>query len=109
MSKPSILDMYIIIWEYHVQPGRQTEFERAYSSTGTWAELFKRDTAYLGTELLRSEERPEIYITIDKWDSQAAYERFLQTWRREYDALNEQCNTLANHEHRIGSFRQILS
>lgn len=101
--------MYLIIWEYHVQPEKQAEFERAYAPQGTWAEFFKRDAAYLETELLRSEERLEIYITIDKWDSQSAYERFLQTWRREYDALDEQCNSLTKHEQRIGNFRQILS
>jgi heme-degrading monooxygenase HmoA len=58
--------MYIIIWEYQVKPDKQAEFEKIYAANGTWAELFKKGTGYLGTELIRSTELPEQYVTIDR-------------------------------------------
>lgn len=101
--------MFIIIWEYRVKPEKQAEFEKFYSSGGAWADLFKRGEGYLGTELLRSDEAATTYITIDKWVSKQAHEEFLQTWKTEYNQLDEHCTGLTQHEQRIGNFRQLLS
>lgn len=101
--------MYIILWEYHVKSEQQAEFERVYASDGAWAKLFKNGAGYLGTELLRSAQQAETYVTIDKWTSQAAYESFLQTWNLEYKHLDEQCNGLTQHEQRLGNYSQVLA
>ena len=100
--------MYIIIWEYHVKAEHGSEFEKVYASNGTWAELFINGKGYLGTELLQSDNSPDIYTTIDRWDFKESYERFLSQWQAEYIKMDEKCEWLTDHEKRIGGFRQIL-
>lgn len=99
--------MYVVVWEYQIKPGKRSEFEKAYSSNGAWAELFKRGSGYLGTELLRSEVRLDTYITIDRWDSKESYESFLSKWKQDYERLDEQCEGLTESEKRIGRFTKV--
>ena len=68
--------MYVIIWEYQVKADSVVEFERIYASNGVWAELFRKEDGYLGTELLRDSTHPRRYITIDRWTSSGDYESF---------------------------------
>jgi len=96
--------MYIIIWEYQVKPEKQAEFEKIYAANGAWAELFKKGTGYLGTELLRSTELPEQYVTIDRWASAEDYEAFLSQWNDEYKKLDLMCEGLTKHESCLGRF-----
>ena len=61
--------MFIIIWEYQVKTGELEKFTEIYSSNGEWAELFKKGTGYLGTELLHDEKHRQRHLTIDRWAS----------------------------------------
>jgi heme-degrading monooxygenase HmoA len=97
--------MYIVIWEYHVQPEKQTEFEKMYSSTSAWAELFQKSAGYLGTELSLDETNPRRYLTIDRWESPEEYETFQTRWKIEYSALDAQCAGLTESESCIGKFQ----
>jgi len=72
--------MYVIIWEYQVKEDCVAEFEKIYGEKGAWAELFKMDSGYLGTELLRGSSHH--YLTIDKWNSKKDYESFLSNWKK---------------------------
>lgn len=96
--------MYIILWEYYVKPDKQTRFEDMYSSNGAWAELFKKGNGYLSTELIRSAEVSERYLTIDRWASLDAYETFLSHWMDEYKTLDLHCEGLTYHESYLGRF-----
>jgi quinol monooxygenase YgiN len=96
--------LYIIFWEYQVRSEKQSEFEKIYSSDGAWAELFNRDTSYLGTELLRDEARPWRFLTIDRWTSKEEYEAFLSRWKKEYETLDAQCEGLTENESLIGKW-----
>ena len=42
----------MIVWRFEVAADRRAEFERAYGSTGDWAQLFARSPDYLGTSIL---------------------------------------------------------
>jgi len=42
---------HVIVWEFHVRAGRETEFEAVYGATGDWARLFARSPDFIGTEL----------------------------------------------------------
>lgn len=56
---------FAVIWEFHVRADRVREFEEIYCGTGKWVELFRRDEAYKGTELLRDKRNRLRYLTVD--------------------------------------------
>lgn len=95
--------MYTIIWKFEVKPGSEQKFEEMYASTGAWVQLFRRaGKAYLGTELLKDVERPGMYVTVDRWESHEAYEKFLKRSVNEYKRLDDQCEALTTSESKIG-------
>ena len=96
--------MVVIIWEYRVKPERVPEFEAIYGEHGVWAELFQKGGSYLGTELLRSPNDPHHYMTIDRWRSDADYELFLSTWKKEYRNLDTQSEDLTAQEISLGKW-----
>ena len=96
-------DMYIIIWEFHARLGSESAFERAYGPDGEWARLFARGEGFLGTELIRDESAANRYLTIDRWESPAAFEDFQAKWAEEYHALDRRCEGLTEEESLIVS------
>lgn len=96
--------MYCIIWEFDVKEGYRVEFEKVYGSNGEWSQLFKLGDGYLGTYLLRDENNPRRYVTIDRWVSSTAYEKFKQKWGKEYQELDARCEGLTESEKSIGVF-----
>jgi len=101
--------MYIIIWEYHIEPESRAEFVKTYSPHGDWAELFKKGGGYAGTELLQDESNPQRYLTIDRWESMEEYETFLSQWEEEYKALDAQCEGLTESESLLGKWETFSS
>ena len=99
--------MYLILWEYQVSPNKQSEFGMIYSPTGTWAELFKRGTGYVGSELLRDESRPNRYFIIDRWLTKKDYETFMLHHEDEYKALSEEYKDLVETESLVGKWITI--
>ena len=93
-----------ILWEFHVKGDRAAEFERIYASNGKWAELFKRGQGFIGTRLFKSPEVPNLFLTIDQWESMKDYKAFLTQWKEEYEALDKQCEGLTEHESCLGTF-----
>jgi heme-degrading monooxygenase HmoA len=83
--------MFIVIWEYRVKEAYLDDFVRFYASDGDWATLFKKGRGYLGTELLRDEQNPGRYLTLDRWTSGQEYEAFLSVFAKEYKAIDTRC------------------
>jgi heme-degrading monooxygenase HmoA len=100
--------MYVIIWEYQVKEEQLVAFEKIYASHGAWAELFRKEVGYLGTELLRDSNQPQRYITIDRWTSPEDYESFRSKWESEYARLDAQCEGLTEQETLLGKWESIL-
>ncbi len=96
--------MYTIVWAYRVSPDKQIEFEKTYSATGDWGELFKKGKGYLGTKLMRSDILLENYATVDTWETREDYEAFLTQWKDEYEKLDTRCEGLTEYESCIGKF-----
>ncbi|HET7745687.1 MAG TPA: antibiotic biosynthesis monooxygenase family protein [Vicinamibacteria bacterium] len=94
----------VLVWEFDVEPGREAEFVRAYRPEGDWAVLFRQADGFRGTELLRDEKDPTRYVTIDRWESLAAWEDFRRRFKAEYEALDARCEALTSRESRIGTF-----
>lgn len=96
--------MYLILWEYYVKAEKLPDFEEIYSPTGTWVELFQKGEGYLGTELLHDETSPRRYLTIDRWESKAAYETFLSVQEQAYKEMDARCEGLTEHESLLGKW-----
>jgi len=93
---------HVLVWEFAPAAGREAEFERAYGPDGDWARLFRRDPAYLGTELLRGAGGR--YLTLDRWRSRAAFEAFRKREAEDYAVLDRRMEALTSHESSLGSF-----
>jgi heme-degrading monooxygenase HmoA len=87
-----------------VRPDKVAEFRTVYGSHGEWAMLFRRAPGYLGTELLESTTDPTSYVTLDRWETGAAWEAFLHAWPQEYAALDQQSESLVLEEVEVGAF-----
>ncbi len=99
--------MYVIIWEYEVEPGREDDFARAYGPRGDWANLFAKAEGYLGTELLRDPTVSRRYVTIDRWTSAASYEAFRAEHGDAYDDLDRRFERLTKREAKMGTFTEL--
>ena len=97
--------MYLIVWEYRVKADCTAEFEEIYGHNGAWVELFQKESGYAGTELLHDEQDPQRYLTIDRWDSEQAYERFHGQRRDEYETLDARCRELTESESLLGKWQ----
>jgi heme-degrading monooxygenase HmoA len=99
--------MYVVIWEFRVRQGQARAFERAYGPDGAWARLFLQGEGYLRTELLRDARDERRYLTLDRWRSAEAYERFRAEQRETYAALDQRCEALTEHETFLGAFLSL--
>lgn len=96
--------MFVRIWQFRVAAEKTDQFRSVYGAGGHWAQLFGREIGFLGTELLQSATHPNIYITIDTWDSEAAWAAFLRAWGDDYAQLDRLSGELSVSEGEIGSF-----
>jgi heme-degrading monooxygenase HmoA len=99
--------MYIVIWEYRVKRGKQSEFEEIYSPNGAWTQLFQKEAGYLGTAFIRDTNDSQRYLTIDRWVSKESYERFLNRREKEYKALDAKCEDLTEQEAPLGKWNSV--
>ncbi len=100
--------MIHIVWEFHVKPEKAAEFERHYSSSGTWATFFKQSEGYHGTVLVRDTEKAGRYLTFDLWDSVAAFHEFKARYSEEYFRIDRECEALTEKETCIGIFESVI-
>lgn len=98
--------MFYIIWKFKAKNGFEQKMEDVYGPAGAWVQLFKKfgKLEYLGTDFLKDHKEPGIYITIDRWKSQEAYEKFLKEAFHEYSALDKECEILTENEMKIGEY-----
>jgi heme-degrading monooxygenase HmoA len=99
---------HVVIWEFHVRQGHEKRFEQVYGPDGEWAQIFKVDSEYLGTELARDYTIPRRYVTLDFWSSRTAYSRFREAKAEEYKAMDQRTEGLTERETELGSFERIL-
>jgi quinol monooxygenase YgiN len=100
-------DPYMYIWEFIVVPDHVRAFEQTFGIDGEWVQLFRRAPGYLRTELHRDRTNPQRYITMDYWESQAAWEAFRIRFREAFDALDTKAAQWTRSEREIGRFRPV--
>jgi len=96
--------MIAIVWVFRVRPERIPEFLSAYAPGGDWELLFRRGEGFHSTELLRDERDETRFLTIDRWESREARERFLLRFREEYQGLDRRCESFTLEEKAVGDF-----
>jgi len=96
--------MFLYIWKYHVAAEKTSDFEAAYGPDGAWTRLFRRDPAYLGTELLRDPETRTHYLTIDRWRSSEACRSFRDRHGDEMAAIDARGEEWTLSERLVGEF-----
>lgn len=100
---------YTYIWEFHVRPERQANFEHIYGLGGKWVELFRQAPGYVDTLLLKDRSNPTRYVTIDRWRSVQDYAAFRVQFVKEYEALDAECQKLTIHEISLGEYDDSLT
>ena len=102
-------EKFAYIWQFTVDDQYKAEFLAAYDTTGTWAQLFLKDEAYLGTELLVDDSDSSRYVTIDYWTSKAARDDFRKRFHTEFEELDRKCEEFTTVETLIGDFDIVSS
>lgn len=95
---------FTYIWQYSIRPERREVFLAAYRSNGDWANLFSRDSNYIGTELLQNSSDRNEYLTIDYWTSKSARDSFRELFSVEFEALDRRCEEYTVNEVFVGDF-----
>ena len=96
--------MHVIIWQFEVHPTKKREFVSAYGPEGDWARLFKQADGYCGTDLMQSADRPDDFITIDRWAGAEDFANFRKRFSDRYSALDARFSNLTVIEKKIGTF-----
>jgi heme-degrading monooxygenase HmoA len=99
--------MFVALWEYEVKPGSEERFEKAYGPDGDWVRLFRNDSHYHETRLVRDSFRRGVYLTMDFWESRGAYEDFMARHQEEYEAIDAKGEELTVKERRVGWFQLV--
>ena len=93
-----MISVYLRIWEYLVLPDHGEVFTSTYGAEGAWAQLFSQGRGYRGTQLFRSLDLPDRFITVDAWTDQASWHAFLDRFGPAYNILDTQTQGLTLEE-----------
>jgi heme-degrading monooxygenase HmoA len=96
--------VFVVVWQFEVADQSVAAFEAAYGPDGSWAQLFRLSTEYLGTELLRDAYVPGVYLTVDRWASEDDFRAFRKDHDGEYETLDRSCDALTSRETRVGAY-----
>lgn len=93
--------MHAIAWRFVVEPQHIEEFRKQYGPNGVREELFRRGDGYIKTELIENPKIPTEFVTIDRWITKAAFDRFVSRYQGEYERLHSQLARLTARQERI--------
>lgn len=96
--------MHVRVWKFRPPAGREDDFASAYGPHGPWVHLFAQAAGYRGTSLLRPMDAGGWWLTLDRWESLAAFERFQTELRDQYQALDAKLEGVAGEEVFLGAF-----
>jgi heme-degrading monooxygenase HmoA len=108
MPAPNMHDVsdrtFTYIWEYRVPPENADQFHQLYGSQGAWVQLFERAGGYIETTLYRDRADHLRYVTVDRWESEAAFTEFRSAFAAEFDRLDRAGDRLTLEERALGEF-----
>jgi quinol monooxygenase YgiN len=98
--------MIRVVWECVARPDRVGDVENYYTSSGNWAELFRRSEGYRGTVLRRDAENARRFLIVDSWENASVCRAMRERFREEYVELDRVCEGFTESERRIGEFEE---
>lgn len=93
--------MFQVIWELKVKFKEREKFEKFYDPKGDWVKFFSKSSEYEGTEVLESGEGDGVFLVIDEWQSEDAFQEFIKSRKADYDLLEEKAKTASRTKKRI--------
>jgi len=93
--------MFQIIWELKVKFKERERFEKFYDPKGEWVRFFSKSPDYQGTDILESGEGDGIFLVIDEWSTEEAYDEFVEGRKADYDLLEEKAKSASRTKKRI--------
>lgn len=93
--------MFQVIWEMKVKFKEREKFEKFYDPKGEWVRFFGKSPEYQGTDVLESGEGDGIFLVIDEWSTEDAFNEFVKSRRADYDLLEEKAKAASRTKKRI--------
>jgi heme-degrading monooxygenase HmoA len=90
--------MFHILWRFETTEELAPAFTAAYGPDGAWVAFFRKAEGFVATELFQRRSSPPCFLTIDRWETRAAYERFRRDHGAAYAALDAECEGLTRQE-----------
>jgi quinol monooxygenase YgiN len=90
--------VFRILWQFETTAVESARFVEAYGPSGPWVVFFRQAPGYLDTDLFSSTAAPLLFLTLDRWESRAAYETFRRERSSEYSAIDAACEGLTTSE-----------
>ena len=107
MKSPAKSWGFVAVWQFRPKPGWEQPFLDAYGPEGIWARFFADGEGFVGTELNRNLKDRDCYLTLDFWESKAAYDTFREAHAAEYGRIDVACEGLTSEEILIGYFERV--
>ncbi len=95
---------HVRIWQFQPAAGLEQQFAAAYSADGVWALLFREAEGFVSTTLLAPAEPGGAWLTLDRWQSRSAFDRFQRNSGEAYRRLDAELMPLTKGELFIGAF-----
>lgn len=99
--------MIEVVSEYVVNPEHAGRFELAYGPGGAWSNLLADAPGFRGASIMRDEQRPDRYLTVEVWDSPAQRESALSERQIGYVRLLRDMESWSESIHELGTFRML--
>lgn len=96
---------FVYMWEYSVSSDSVDQFRDLYGPQGEWVKLFQQAAGFIETTLFQDRKDHLRYVTLDRWESEAAFRAFRVTFAAEYERLDRAGERLTLNESPLGDFR----
>ena len=96
--------MFVLIWTYRVKPEHLAEFKAAYGAGGEWARAFASGEGFIRTDLYQNPDNAHLFITLDHWQSKAAFEAFQREHAERYREIDARCDAWTDEESFDGAY-----
>jgi hypothetical protein len=96
-----------LVWQFEIEEGKADEFEKFYGAGGPWAEIARRDRAYLGASFLRNLGEPLRYMMTEYWSEMLVYETHHHLFESDFELLEKQRNALVKSVTPVGVFQAL--
>jgi heme-degrading monooxygenase HmoA len=97
---------FTYLWEFHVAPSAQAQFEFEYGARGSWVSLFRMAPGYIETILLLDNADPLRYGTVDRWESEDAHNAFRSAHLKQYQEIDRRRQGYTTSERALGEFTE---